>query len=669
MTQAPDPTPSTGFSLNVEAIVGSFREEVVDAFNVADGARTLSYAEYLATPAPTRGNDEADVVDAAFTTSLLIWLGWLKQDWRYNRSEKTPASVQRPDFRVISGGTTAFVVEDKSTAESWDAHSANQLRRYTTGTSGLSLWTNGRTLRMSRFTSKGDEDLLAICSVEALFGSAALLPFMADDGGALAQMYVTLCKARFTEYPQLVESACTTRADRIVLDEEQSLREFIMGIQAKLARLGLAAEAQIRAALRETNDVRATCDTLVARYERETLASLAAGPMAPELEAIIQDVGAHLGSLRPGEVDSTRMGRLIPDALRWSRMVLAIDAEYRDTLVRARGNLEIERLFRTWERQHTLGSDSDPVVAYSQQVAYVLFVRLLLVRILEDKNILAEPVVSNGGLDAWRTLIQARLPHSIAGAIQGHVLIELLFRTIGRFYAHFFAQTVFDWFEPDDYDLVLLLEHLNRYDFSDVSHDILGLTYEEYVTRSERNRRGHFLTRSPLVDYMLKSAGFTGRGIIDRRLLDPACGSGSFLIHGVRALRAALAEAMAPGATGAGGMSVEQRIDFARALLDAVGKQFVGMDIDPFACYLAELNLLVQILDEVALLWDQSQEAPLERLLIFNTDSLALPDRVLVGEGLELRSVGEEYLDEAAYLKARDGEFRHGFDFVVFNPP
>lgn len=97
------------------------------------------------------------------------------------------------------------------------------------------------------------------------------------------------------------------------------------------------------------------------------------------------------------------------------------------------------------------------------------------------------------------------------GDIHGDSFLAMLFRVVSSYYRHFFQQPIFDWYQPDDISLVKLLAHLNRYDFADISHDVLGFTYEHYVDRRARNKKGQFLTRSGIVQYMLREAGYSGR--------------------------------------------------------------------------------------------------------------------------------------------------------------
>lgn len=92
----------------------TFGAAVIEPLHVNMGGKTLSYAEYLSLPASLRSNDEADVVDSRFTKKLLEWLGFSEGDSIYNRP--TPGHPEdRPDLALKMLGSTAFIVEDKST--------------------------------------------------------------------------------------------------------------------------------------------------------------------------------------------------------------------------------------------------------------------------------------------------------------------------------------------------------------------------------------------------------------------------------------------------------------------------------------------------------------------------------------------------------------------------
>lgn len=124
-------------------------------------------------------------------------------------------------------------------------------------------------------------------------------------------------------------------------------------------------------------------------------------------------------------------------------------------------------------------------------------------------------------------------------------------------------------FLPDDYLLALVLHRLSKYNFKDVSSDLLGFTYEAFIDRVARNKKGHFLTPPAVVEFMLDRAGYTGSAVIGESLLDTACGSGSFLVHAARRLRQALVD------------SVRDPIQVARHFIEQVQANLVGLEVNP----------------------------------------------------------------------------------------
>ncbi|MBA3534217.1 MAG: KTSC domain-containing protein, partial [Ardenticatenales bacterium] len=121
----------------------------------------------------------------------------------------------------------------------------------------------------------------------------------------------------------------------------------------------------------------------------------------------------------------------------------------------------------------------------------------------------------------------------------------------------------------------------------------------------------------------------------------------------------------------------ELRQELARRYLDDLATLFFGMELNPFACYLAEMNMLIQCLDDLAVLREKGEMHPVERFQIYNTNSLLLPQEVLdgptlleVGERLEIPDrLSDRLLDEAYPIKAKLSNHAQGFFYVVSNPP
>jgi hypothetical protein len=97
----------------------------------------------------------------------------------------------------------------------------------------------------------------------------------------------------------------------------------------------------------------------------------------------------------------------------------------------------------------------------------------------------------------------------------------------------------FDWIllSPDGGDLVMeIARHANRFRLRDIEADILKGLYESLIDPEQRHDLGEYYTPDWLAERMCETA------ILDplaERIIDPACGSGTFLFHAIRRLAAA----------------------------------------------------------------------------------------------------------------------------------
>ena len=102
-------------------------------------------------------------------------------------------------------------------------------------------------------------------------------------------------------------------------------------------------------------------------------------------------------------------------------------------------------------------------------------------------------------------------------------------------------------------------------------------------------------------------------------------------------------------------------------VLKAAREKIYGFDLNPFACYLAEVNLLIQVLDAIRALPQDQRLVGLERFHIYNVDSLARAGRGVLALGHD--SLLAEELDTVEHIKNREAPYQSGFSHVVANPP
>jgi SAM-dependent methyltransferase len=141
--------------------------------------------------------------------------------------------------------------------------------------------------------------------------------------------------------------------------------------------------------------------------------------------------------------------------------------------------------------------------------------------------------------------------------------------------------------EPDFFDWVIeidggetfirtLAKRLARFDWGAVEQDVLKVLYESIISAETRKRLGEYYTPDWLADIVVE-ASITDP--LNTRVLDPACGSGTFLFHAIRDYIAAAETAS---------ISI-------RDMLDGVTRHVFGMDLHPVAVTLARVTYLLAI--------------------------------------------------------------------------
>ncbi|PPD45771.1 MAG: hypothetical protein CTY15_02610 [Methylocystis sp.] len=121
-----------------------------------------------------------------------------------------------------------------------------------------------------------------------------------------------------------------------------------------------------------------------------------------------------------------------------------------------------------------------------------------------------------------------------------------------------------------------IMAHVRRFRLAEVQTDILKILYESLIDRDERHGLGEYYTPDWLAAKVVK-ASVTNP--LQQRVLDPACGSGTFLFHAIRLF---LEEAEDAG------------IDKKRRALE-ISQHVCGMDIHPVAVIIARVTYLLAL--------------------------------------------------------------------------
>lgn len=315
---------------------------------------------------------------------------------------------------------------------------------------------------------------------------------------------------------------------------------------------------------------------------------------------------------------------------------------HHETQRRARVKIELEfefvrRLFSEslpqFEEQY--GRDLDNTQASARlREAFVadsvaaLMARVLFLRLIEDLRLTSKRRLSNGGPRNWTVFVEY-----LTG--DARAMVRVASEDVARIYREPFARTVFDWISHAngelDESLQRFILRLNGYDFAHLSEEILGDIYQQFLPLAKRKQLGEYYTPPSVVEWILdRTVRAHGLGPV----LDPSCGSGSFL---VRYAHWRLSDAAA------------RNLDAAQTRAD-VQEEVWGFDLNPFAAFISLFQLTW------ALLRHHRQADP-PHVHVYNLNSL-LNDTDIVP------FVGEAHIGAGSL--ARD---RQKWKYILGNPP
>jgi type I restriction enzyme M protein len=103
-------------------------------------------------------------------------------------------------------------------------------------------------------------------------------------------------------------------------------------------------------------------------------------------------------------------------------------------------------------------------------------------------------------------------------------------------------------------------------------------------------------------------------------------------------------------------------------VVQAVIDSIHGIDVNPFACYLAETNLLIQVLDLLMSARRAGVQKRIDRFHVYCADALVTDSHARKDLGSHIAAIPAEERP-AEMMKARLGMYEDGFDFLVGNPP
>ena len=380
----------------------------------------------------------------------------------------------------------------------------------------------------------------------------------------------------------------------------------------------------------------------------------------------------------------------------------SIDQLLKKSSVQARQRIPVDQAFlddlSEWREQlakAVFKANPELSPADLNNVVQVFLDRLIFVRICEDRRIMAPrqlaEVAENWEFSGKRASITTDLNalfHDVNDRLNGEIFKPHLCEKI-------------DW----DINAALVAGIIkglyfpaSPYLFDKIPVEVLGSIYERYLGKTirvtetraivedkpeARKAGGVYYTPRYIVDYIVDQTvgkliqGKTPKQIETLRILDPACGSGSFLIGAYSKLLDYHEQYYIEHARARGGNSAQPRLipaeeggEFKLSLAEKAAilrNNIFGVDIDPQAVEITMMSLYIKMLeDERGIL---SGRALLPRLR----------DNIKCGNSLVSYDIGELSEEDRARINPFDwnsksegfGEIMAagGFDAVIGNPP
>src|SRR3989344_1790473 len=352
------------------------------------------------------------------------------------------------------------------------------------------------------------------------------------------------------------------------------------------------------------------------------------------------------------------------EAEKWGKKIkkTAVDKQLLDDLTRFRDLLN-KNILKNNSSKNLSGDELDEAVQR-------IIDRLIFIRTLEDKELEAP-------------MLQSVIREDLNKRI--YKKLNLIFRKIDDIYnSKLFTRHLCENLEIDDEVLSKIINGLFNtsdntvhYDFSAIDADVLGNIYEQYLGhilkktdkraklaegKAHRKEQGIYYTPTYVVDYIVKNT--VGELAKDKKfdlknikILDPACGSGSFLMKAFDYLVTLDKKK--------NGEIDQTKLDLTGASatygrkVEILKNNIFGVDLDPKAVEIAQLNLLLKAAEKKHRLPTLQENIKVGNSLI--DDSAIVGDRAFKWE--------EQFKDIIQYDEKGNLKEGYGFDVVIGNPP
>jgi type I restriction-modification system DNA methylase subunit len=231
-----------------------------------------------------------------------------------------------------------------------------------------------------------------------------------------------------------------------------------------------------------------------------------------------------------------------------------------------RENIKFKEEYVRWLRSQLFEYSSEMNERIAEQLAYMLMNRLTFYKTLETQ-IPSLPKL---------TRIETEDPKVFSERLRA--IFEKIVKDVD-YEAIFEPHAILDRFllpKTLVYTLNDFIDELGTYDLAKIKSDVIGRVYEELIPEVERHKLGQYYTPPPIIELITEMCIKSP----DDKVLDPACGSGGFLVKAYHKLKDLKKK--------------ENPFSEDNKLHEEILNQLYGIDINPFPAQLSSINLAVR---------------------------------------------------------------------------
>jgi methylase of polypeptide subunit release factors len=180
---------------------------------------------------------------------------------------------------------------------------------------------------------------------------------------------------------------------------------------------------------------------------------------------------------------------------------------------------------------------------------------------------------------------------------EGGIIAQLGIRNL--FEADYFSWYLDEWSKEIADAFILIIEKLKEYDpgtselYPEKVKDLFKQLYQNLLPKKVRHDLGEYFTPDWLGELLLNEVGYDGNP--ERRILDPACGSGTFLVLAINRIK---------------DWAEKEFYSDKRELLNKITHNVIGIDLNPLAVLAARANYVLALGELNRLLFGQNIDVP-----------------------------------------------------------